>query len=149
MGIGSVITSDKTNTVRLLPRWEVCFIRAEILCTLPGHVLVYSETSHYILVSSGTSYWCWILCTIPSGAGILLCTIPNFELGYYVPSQGMHWYILAKIRVWPRIWAIFEGLKYIGSQARACDAVPNLGLNFPACQNLGYSYLITVTTCRP
>ena len=38
--------------------------------------------------SWGTMYY-------PIDAGIL-CTIPNSELGYCVPSQGMYWYILGQ-----------------------------------------------------
>ena len=83
-----------------------------------------SDTSHHVLVYCGTSHRCFpkfragVPRTIPSvlvyhipsqvvswgtvyhpkSRARISCTIKNSELGYFVPSQGIYWYILGQIR---------------------------------------------------
>jgi len=44
------------------------------------------------------SYRCWYIMYYPKLRARISCTIINSELGYFVPSQGMYWYILGQIR---------------------------------------------------
>ena len=60
---------------------------AGILRTIPGHILVYSETYHYVLIYIGH----------PISISILY-TIPDSKLGYYVLSQNLSFGIIYHLR---------------------------------------------------
>jgi len=63
----------------------------------------YSKASHHVLVYCGTYHQCCpkfragVPCTIPSVLGYHVPS-QNSGMGYFVPSQGMYWYVLRKIR---------------------------------------------------
>ena len=69
---------------------------------IPGPTV--SQGIHRYILSHPIIYWRTM--GHPIGAGIS-CTILNFELGYYVPSQGMYYYILGQNSgPWSKIRAI-------------------------------------------
>lgn len=72
-------------------------------------------------------YRCWYIIYHPKLQAGVLCTIPNSELGYFVPSQGMYWDILAKI------WDCGPGLGPLGHcrLLAVSNYGPKFGLTYP------------------
>jgi len=74
---------------------------------LGHHVMYWYILGHHVMYWYVPRYYViyWYTVGHPIGAGIL-SNIPNFKLGYSVPSHGMYWYILKHnhcIREVPRL----------------------------------------------